>query len=127
MIGCGITLVGFVTGAAGELHYSVLAAFVGVAAAAFVALNSIYVKKCLPIVNNNEWCVCYVCDVIVRYLMMYNASNAMVLLIPFMAITGELFDIPKYDVWGSRTFWTEQFSAGIMGYVTSCVVITLGI
>ena len=56
----------------------------GVMASASVALNSIYTKKVLPVVDNNIWRLTF-----------YNNVNACFLFLPLMLIFGE-----AGEVWG---------------------------
>ncbi len=61
-------------GSLGDL--SVHGVVYGVLASLFVALNAIYVKKILPIVDNDSW-----------KLTLYNNLNAFVLFVPLMVTT----------------------------------------
>lgn len=55
MMTCGIVFVGFIAGSYGEINFSWEGLFYGVTSSAFVALYGIYVKKTLPVVDNDQW------------------------------------------------------------------------
>ena len=50
----------------------------GVLASVFVSLYAIYIKRILPVVDNNVWLLTF-----------YNNVNAMLLFIPMMVVFGE--------------------------------------
>lgn len=56
------------------------------AASACVALNSIFIKKVLPLVDGNEW-----------KLTLYNNINASILFIPVMLLLGEWSPVVTYE------------------------------
>jgi GDP-fucose transporter C1 len=52
---CLVVVLGFLVGSGGEANFTWLGVIYGVTSSVFVALYSIYVKKGLPIVENNHW------------------------------------------------------------------------
>lgn len=75
---CFVVIAGYVIGNVSEVRemkFSFLGVFFGLASSAFVALNGIYVKKALKVVNNDEW-----------LLLLYNTIIAIVLLGPLAFI-----------------------------------------
>lgn len=55
---CFVVILGYVLGNVSEVSamtFSFLGVFFGLTASAFVALNGIYVKKGLKVLNNDEW------------------------------------------------------------------------
>lgn len=55
LMACAIVFLGFIFGSYGEINFSMQGIIYGVASSAFVALYGIYVKKTLPILDNNQW------------------------------------------------------------------------
>ena len=53
---CGLVFLGYMIGSYGEVNFSWLGVIFGVLASLFTALNAIYVKKTLSVVNNDQWC-----------------------------------------------------------------------
>jgi len=88
LLTCGVIICGFFLGVdqednSGDL--SMLGVFFGISASICVALNSIYVKKVLPLVESNEW-----------KLTLYNNFNATLLFIPVMVILGEVGEVSTF-------------------------------
>jgi hypothetical protein len=52
-----VVMFGFVIGSAGEVNFSWLGLIFGVISSAFVSLYSIYVKKVMVLVGNDQWYV----------------------------------------------------------------------
>ena len=77
----------------------------GVLASLFVALNSIYTKKILPVVDQNIW-----------RLTMYNNVNACVLFMPLMLIMGELGTVFRFESLFNLHFWMMMVLSGIFGF-----------
>ncbi|ETO32902.1 GDP-L-fucose transporter [Reticulomyxa filosa] len=139
---CIAIIVGYLMGCDGEVHFSIIGVVFGVLSSAFVALNSIYVKKILPIVDESS-----------EKLMMYNNINAVLILLPIIYfftvpsaflkkngsfsqkkngstffLTGGYVDetfaqdeFKEIDlnnhVFGTSIFWTLTIVAGIVGYL----------
>jgi hypothetical protein len=57
----------------------------GISASLCVALNSIFVKRVLPLVEGNEW-----------KLTLYNNFNATILFLPLMIVLGEVSELSTF-------------------------------
>jgi len=107
IICCLIIIVGYVMGCDGEIRFSLNGAVFGLLSSAFVALNAIYVKKVLPVVDDNS-----------EKLMIYNNLNAVFLLPVFIFGANEFTEIQQSAaVFSDSLFWTITIVAGIMGYL----------
>ena len=73
VICCMIIVAGYLMGCDGEPKFNVLGVVFGVLSSMFVALNAIYVKKILPVVDDNS-----------EKLMIYNNLNAVFILPPII-------------------------------------------
>lgn len=110
---CGIIIFGFLMGVdqekvAGSL--SVIGVVYGVLASASVALNSIYTKKVLPLVDNNIW-----------RLTLYNNINATFLFIPLMALFGEASEVIYFPKLTDSKFWFYMTLGGVFGFAIGYV------
>lgn len=87
----------------------------GILASLFVALNSIYIKKVLNVVQGD-----------VSLLTYYNNINASLLFPPLMLLFGERHNIIQFEHYGSLWFWGPMILGGIfgfaIGYLTSLQV-----
>ena len=104
---CGIIVGGFVLGIDQEgksLDLSFLGVLCGVLASMSVALNAIYTKKVLPVVDNNLW-----------RLQLYNNVNALVLLIPLSVLFGEVNVLKSFQYWTTPWFYALLVMAGTFG------------
>lgn len=79
--------------------------FFGVMASACVALNSIFTKKVLPVVDNNIWRLTF-----------YNNVNACFLFLPLMLVFGEFGEVWSFPKLGNTTFWTFMTIGGVFGF-----------
>jgi len=107
-LACVIVFIGFVLGSVGEVNFSWKGVFFGLLSSFFVALYSIYVKKVLPVCEQNEW-----------KLSIYNTALSIGLILPLIIISGEantMFDEP---IFYTGQFWVYMTLAGIMGYLIS--------
>merc|ERR1712077_94401 len=66
----------------------------GVLASVFVSLYAIFIKRILPVVDNNVWLLTF-----------YNNVNAMLLFIPLMIVFGEFSVLMDFSGLFSLTFW----------------------
>lgn len=82
----------------------------GVCASASVALNAIYTKKVLPLVDNNIW-----------RLTMYNNVNACLLFLPLMLLFGEFGEVYHFPLLFSAHFWALMSLSGIFGFAIGTV------
>ncbi|XP_071171932.1 GDP-fucose transporter 1-like [Mytilus edulis] len=110
---CGIIICGFFMGVdqekvAGSL--SVMGVVFGVLASASVAMNSIYTKKVLPLVDNNIW-----------RLTLYNNINASFLFLPLMALFGEAPEVIFFPKLGNLSFWFYMTLGGVFGFAIGYV------
>ncbi|XP_060079008.1 GDP-fucose transporter 1-like [Ylistrum balloti] len=110
---CGVIIAGFFLGVdqegeAGSL--SVIGVLFGVAASASVALNSIFTKKVLPLLDNNVWRLTY-----------YNNLNAIVLFLPLMLVFGEVPEVVNFPKLWDPTFWLYMNIGGIFGFAIGYV------
>ena len=76
----------------------------GVLASMSVALNAIFTKKVLPVVDNNLW-----------RLQLYNNANALVLLTPLSVVFGEVSVLQSFQYWTSPWFYVLLIIAGTFG------------
>eukprot|EP01084_Bolivina_argentea_P019159 35633_1 len=108
-IACCITIVvGYLMGCDGEVHFDWMGVCFGVLSSIFVALNAIYVKKILPVVDDNS-----------EKLMIYNNLNAVFLLPIFIvAFTDEVIEISVSQyAFQQIQFWEITLVAGIFGFL----------
>nr|KAG5691817.1 hypothetical protein BaRGS_016629 [Batillaria attramentaria] len=82
----------------------------GVMASASVALNAIFTKKVLPLVDNNVW-----------RLTLYNNINATVLFIPLMIVFGEVGEVMNFPKLDSVQFWNMMLVSGVFGFAIGYV------
>ena len=73
-------------------------------ASLFVALNSIYIDKVLPVVDKDKW-----------KLTAYNNTNAMILFIPAILGMGELPEVVSAPEMVSASYWTSALVTGLFG------------
>jgi len=85
----------------------------GVCASACVALNAIFTKRTLPIVDDNIWKLQY-----------YNNLNTSLLFIPLMAFTGEFSVLAAFDKLFSLKF---IFVTTVAGYCGFCIGFVTGL
>lgn len=105
---CAVIIAGFTLGVdqegvAGSL--SVTGVIFGVFASASVAMNAIFTKKILPMVDNNVW-----------RLTLYNNINATVLFIPLMLFFGEFNTVISFPHLGNVHFWYVMSISGFLGF-----------
>ncbi|KAK7476521.1 hypothetical protein BaRGS_00032269 [Batillaria attramentaria] len=110
---CAVIIAGFFLGVdqegvAGSL--SIMGVIFGVMASASVALNAIFTKKVLPLVDNNVW-----------RLTLYNNINATVLFIPLMIVFGEVGEVMNFPKLDSVQFWNMMLVSGVFGFAIGYV------
>jgi GDP-fucose transporter C1 len=111
---CAILVFGFILGVdqEGELgDLSAQGVIFGILASLFVALNAIYVKKILPLVEDNSW-----------RLTLYNNLNAVVLFVPLMLMSGEHITLSSFERLDSSYFWFMMILGGIFGVLIGVVM-----
>lgn len=79
-------------------------------ASASVALNAIYTKKILPIVDNNIW-----------RLALYNNVNATFLFLPLMLLFGEVSEVFNFPLLYNLRFWFLMSLSGVFGFAIGTV------
>lgn len=84
---------------------SLMGVVFGVMASASVALNSIYTKKVLPVVDNNIWRLTF-----------YNNVNACFIFLPLMLTFGEAGEVWGFSKLRDVTFWTYMTVGGVFGF-----------
>ena len=82
----------------------------GICASASVALNAIYTKKVLPLVDNNVW-----------RLALYNNVNASFLFLPLMLFFGEFTEVSGFPKLTSMHFWFLMTMSGVFGFAIGTV------
>ena len=84
---------------------SIVGVMFGVCASASVALNAIYTKKVLPMVDSNIW-----------KLTLYNNINASFLFLPLMIVFGEVQEIFNFPKLLEVHFWVLMTASGVFGF-----------
>lgn len=111
---CVIIISGFFLGInqEGEVgSLSVLGTIYGVIASAMVALNAIYIKKMLPVMDDDIWKLTF-----------YNNVNACVIFLPLVIIFGDLKSLYSFENLFAPSFWLFMFLSGVFGFVMGFVV-----
>lgn len=114
LLTCSVIITGFFLGVnqEGEVgSLSVIGTIYGVVASAFVALNAIYIKKILPLVNDDIWKLTF-----------YNNVNACVIFIPLIVFFGDLKAVIDFENIFSISFWSLMTLSGFMGFIMGYVV-----
>lgn len=104
---CAFIIFGFYLGVDQENllgSLSVIGTIYGVAGSLMLSLYSIYTKKVLPHVNQEIWLLSY-----------YNNAYSIFLLLPLIALNGELSALWNYTGFGSVSFWIQMVVGGICG------------
>ncbi|XP_039265345.1 GDP-fucose transporter 1-like [Styela clava] len=111
---CAVIISGFCLGVnqEGEVgSLSVLGTVYGVIASSLVALNAIYIKKILPVVDEDIWKLTY-----------YNNINACAIFLPMIIIFGELKTLFEFENLSSMSFWFFMTLSGFFGFIMGFVV-----
>eukprot|EP00003_Mantamonas_plastica_P028593 TRINITY_DN6569_c0_g1_i3.p1 TRINITY_DN6569_c0_g1~~TRINITY_DN6569_c0_g1_i3.p1 ORF type:complete len:302 (-),score=91.32 TRINITY_DN6569_c0_g1_i3:26-931(-) len=108
---CAVVIIGFVLGSKGEVKFSWLGIIFGVSASCFVSLNSIFVKKTLPIVDKNQW-----------VLLGYNTAMSIVFLFPFVLMSGDLDTVFNYAPGEGTFFWQVMMLTGVFGFLINIAI-----
>lgn len=114
LLTCSVIISGFFLGVnqEGEVgSLSVIGTIYGVIASALVALNAIYIKKILPLMNDDIWKLTY-----------YNNVNACVIFIPLVIVFGDLKEVISFENIFSIPFWCFMTLSGFMGFIMGYVV-----
>lgn len=114
MLCCTVLITGFMLGVNQEDEVgslSVIGVIYGVIASAFVALNAIYIKKLLPVMDNNIWKLTY-----------YNNVNACAIFLPMMLLFGEPYTLYHFPYLFDSSFWIYMSISGFFGFIMGYVV-----
>ena len=108
IICCGVITIGYLMGCDGEVEFSWNGIVFGLLSSGFVALNAIYVKKILPVVDDNS-----------EKLMIYNNLNSVFILPPLIYLfTDEPLEVSEnWFVFYDKVFWGISITAGIFGFL----------
>ena len=98
-------IVGFLIGSEGEVRFSWFGVTFGVISSVFVALHGSFVKKILANVNNNEWT-----------LAKYNTTMSVIIMLPFIWISGELNSIMVYEPENWTAVSLMVLGTGLLGF-----------
>jgi len=108
----GVVIVGFLVGSGGEVRFSLAGTVFGVLSSVFVSLNSIYTKKVMPLVDNNQWT-----------LAAYNNINAVIMFMPLVLVF-------EWDILAANgvklatsTYWVLMCAGGAFGFLIGIVTI----
>ncbi|XP_075261384.1 GDP-fucose transporter 1-like isoform X2 [Convolutriloba macropyga] len=111
---CAVVVAGFFLGIDQEkesVEISYKGVLCGVLASSCVALNAIFTKRVLPIVDNSVWLLTY-----------YNNINACFLFLPLILMNGEIGTLISFPYIGFISFWAAMNFSGVLGisiaYVT---------
>eukprot|EP01084_Bolivina_argentea_P169691 294142_1 len=105
---CAVIVIGYLMGCDGEVHFNRMGVIYGLFSSMFCALNSIYVKKILRVVDESA-----------EKLMIYNNLNAVFLLPIFIVLfTDEVIEISVSQyAFQQGQFWGITLVAGIFGFL----------
>ena len=82
----------------------------GVLASASVALNAIYTKKVLPLLDDSVWRLTF-----------YNNLNAIFLFLPLMVVSGDVAEMGGFSKQYNVVFWNWLVVSGIFGFAIGFV------
>lgn len=108
---CALVVSGFMVGNQQEIRWSFQGVIFGVMASFFVAMNSIFVKKMFPLVENNPW-----------KLTLYNNLNASFLFLPLIVAFGEPNMVVTSPNILNPKFWSMMLAGGVFGICISFAV-----
>jgi len=106
-----IVMLGFLIGSIGEVNFSWLGVIFGVTSSVFVSLYSIYVKKVLPVVNNDQW-----------RLMIYNTILSIYLMVPVLWISGEFLQLKENELIYDMQNWINMIITGVFGFLINIAI-----
>jgi GDP-fucose transporter C1 len=111
----GVVIAGFFVGSSGEMNFSLKGTVFGVTSSLFVALNGIFSKKMLPLVENSK-----------GKLLFYMNVNASMLFVPLMVLTGEITTIQdNLEIFLSLKYWIMMVLSGVLGFFIGVAVLQL--
>ena len=107
-----VVFVGFFVGSDGEVNFSLIGTVAGVCSSLFVSLNSIYTKKVLPAVNDNQWTLTYI-----------NNANATMMFIPLVLFFEGGAILNHLDKFLTPTFYLGMLVSGLLGFAIGIVTV----
>nr|AKN21646.1 slc35c-2 [Schmidtea mediterranea] len=113
MVCCAVIIFGFWLGVDQEEKLGSLSwkgVLFGVASSAFVALNAIYTKKKISVVNDDVWKLCF-----------YNNINAAIIFFPLIFFTGEFDELKVFPYFFRIQFWLIMIISGVFGFAIGYV------
>mmetsp|Transcript_28016 Transcript_28016/g.45480 ORF Transcript_28016/g.45480 Transcript_28016/m.45480 type:complete len:359 (+) Transcript_28016:157-1233(+) len=102
---CAVVMLGYFMAAYGEVRFSWPGIVFGLVSSIFVSLNSIYVKKVLPAVDNDTW-----------RLAIYNTILSIFILFPVVLAWGDFSALMESAVLKNSSFWAISTLSGVLGY-----------
>jgi len=107
----GVVVLGFIIGSIGEVHFEWLGVLFGVISSVFVALYSIYVKKIMNAVDNDQW-----------RLLIYNTTISIILMLPTIIFSNEFTRLKESDLLWDAGNWIAMTMTGIIGFLMNIAV-----
>lgn len=107
-----VVFIGFFVGSDGEINFSLKGTISGVCSSLFVSLNSIYTKKVLPAVNDNQWILTYI-----------NNFNATFMFLPLVLTFEGTTIFAHKDKFFSPTFYMGMGLSGVLGFAIGIVTV----
>jgi GDP-fucose transporter C1 len=108
-----VVVAGFFLGSASEARFSLLGSAFGLTSSLFVALNGIWTKKGMAVVDGNQWRLSF-----------YNNVTASMLFLPLIALSGEGAIIARdAHLLASARFWGVMLVGGVFGFLIGIVTI----
>jgi len=106
-----IVMFGFLVGSYGEVRFSWIGIFFGVLSSAFVSLYSIYVKKIMQYVDNDQW-----------KLLSYNTVLSIFVMFPVIYISGEWEGLKTCELLWEVETWVAMIFTGIFGFLINIAI-----
>ena len=108
-----VVVLGFLVGSKGEKDFHWMGAFIGFGSSCFVSLHAIYIKKILPVLDDDHWKLTF-----------YNNLNACILFLPIILVfeSGTIYAAIGHQLSNSR-FWVSMMVAGILGFGTGILTV----
>lgn len=110
-----VVVLGFLMGSKGEPSFSGMGAFIGFGSSCFVSLHAIYIKKMLPVLDDDHWKLTF-----------YNNVNASVLFLPILLIfeSGTIYAAATgQSLFSNSSFWMSMLMAGLLGFGTGILTV----
>lgn len=108
---CLVIIAGYILGSLGEVHFTWSGLVFGLISSMFVSLYSIYVKRVMDIMDNNEW-----------RLLIYNTVLACIFMFPAVFVSGELEEIRMVPFLNNMNFWNVMTVTALCGFLINIAV-----